>query len=303
MYKTVLVSCATFSMSINPGQVLLDKHKLVKTVVNKTDQIDNTFRFFSMEVLAGDVDLVATIIENGCSFSFDFSKVYWNSRLHSEHQRVVNILKGGDVILDVFAGVGPFAIPAAKKGCTVHANDLNPHSYKYLCDNAKKNGVGGKVRTYNLDGREFIQKMTKDFIDDFLKLDVGSLSRPKMIRHILMNLPATAVEFLDTFKGLFARIPPSRRSLFTLPTIHCYGFSKSEDSPEQESLDKVVKILGVDKLEEGTYSLSVVRKVAPNKAMTRVSFPLPDQVAYTSEGTGKVCVLFWIIKASLNQVH
>ena len=274
-------------MSVIPGQVLLDKHKLVKTVVNKTDQIDNTFRFFSMEVLAGEEDLMATIVENGCSFSFDFSKVYWNSRLHSEHQRIVDILENGDIILDVFAGVGPFAVPAAKKGCTVYANDLNPHSYKYLCDNAKRNGVGGKVRVYNLDGREFIQKVTKDFIDSFLKQEDGSLSTTKMYRHILMNLPATAVEFLDTFKGLFSRIPVSKRSSFTLPTVHCYGFSKSENSSEQDSLDMVVKKLGVDKLREGTYSLSMVRKVAPNKAMTRVSFQLPDRVAYALEGTGK----------------
>lgn len=42
---------------------------------------------------------------------------------------------------DVFAGVGPFALPAAKKGCAVLANDLNPESYKYLKINIDKNNV------------------------------------------------------------------------------------------------------------------------------------------------------------------
>lgn len=42
---------------------------------------------------------------------------------------------------DVFAGVGPFALPAAKKGCAVLANDLNPESYKYLKINIEKNNV------------------------------------------------------------------------------------------------------------------------------------------------------------------
>jgi tRNA G37 N-methylase Trm5 len=46
-----------------------------------------------------------------------------------------------DVIADVFAGVGPFALPAAKKGCAVLANDLNPESYKYLIMNIKDNKV------------------------------------------------------------------------------------------------------------------------------------------------------------------
>jgi len=41
----------------------------------------------------------------------------------------------------MFAGVGPFAIPAAKKGCVVHGNDLNPASYKYMVENSKKNKV------------------------------------------------------------------------------------------------------------------------------------------------------------------
>jgi 2-polyprenyl-3-methyl-5-hydroxy-6-metoxy-1,4-benzoquinol methylase len=42
---------------------------------------------------------------------------------------------------DMFAGVGPFAVPAASKGCIVHANDLNPNSFKYLQQNAKINKV------------------------------------------------------------------------------------------------------------------------------------------------------------------
>jgi tRNA (guanine37-N1)-methyltransferase len=42
---------------------------------------------------------------------------------------------------DVFAGVGPFAIPAAKNGVTVYANDLNPESYRWLQANKTLNKV------------------------------------------------------------------------------------------------------------------------------------------------------------------
>ncbi len=49
---------------------------------------------------------------------------------------------------DVFCGVGPFAIPAAKKGCEVHANDLNPASHKYLVENIKINKVGASLGDY-----------------------------------------------------------------------------------------------------------------------------------------------------------
>lgn len=37
------------------------------------------------------------------------------------------------------AGVGPFAVPAAKKGCSVFGNDLNPESVKWMEVNRVKN--------------------------------------------------------------------------------------------------------------------------------------------------------------------
>ncbi|KAG0187956.1 tRNA(m(1)G37)methyltransferase [Apophysomyces sp. BC1034] len=113
------------------GQVILDKNKKITSVVNKTHAIDSTFRNFQMEVLAGNSDTVAQLSENGCRFRFDFAKVYWNSRLQSEHERLE--------LGDVFAGVGPFALPAAKKGCIVYANDLNPSSFEWLNFNVQLN--------------------------------------------------------------------------------------------------------------------------------------------------------------------
>jgi tRNA (guanine37-N1)-methyltransferase len=90
----------------------------------------------------GTYSLTLSQRESGCRFRFDFSAVYWNSRLHAEHERLVNLFNQGEIIADVFAGVGPFAIPAAKKGCGLFANDLNPHSFKYLKENISLNAVG-----------------------------------------------------------------------------------------------------------------------------------------------------------------
>lgn len=67
--------------------------------------------------------------------------MYWNSRLHTEHARLVSLFGPGEVVADVFAGVGPFAIPAAKKGSLVVANDLNPKSAEYLAMNVDSNHV------------------------------------------------------------------------------------------------------------------------------------------------------------------
>ena len=257
----------------------LDKHSHIRTVVNKTDQIDDTFRFFKMEVLAGDNDMITTVKENGCMFTFDFSKVYWNSRLHTEHERLVKELKKKDVVLDVFAGVGPFSIPAAKKGCLVYANDLNPHSYEALCANAKKNSVTHRLKAYNLDGREFIQKVTHELLPQQQpSKELNTFTKHNT--HIIMNLPATAVQFLDTFRGLFSCIPSDHRNSVQLPTIYCYCFSKSEDAPDKDALQMVQRSLGISSLRAGTYFTDTIRSVAPNKVMMKVTFQLPPEVAF-----------------------
>lgn len=86
--------------------------------------------------------------ESGCIYTLDMTKVYWNTRLQTEHGRLVDLFKKEDVVADVFAGVGPFALPAAKKGCGVFANDLNPESYKFLVTNIKRNKVRLQDRCY-----------------------------------------------------------------------------------------------------------------------------------------------------------
>ena len=233
--------------------MLLDRNPQIRTVVNKTNTIDETFRFFKMELLAGDDDLIAIVKENSCQFTFDYSKVYWNSRLATEHRTLVELMHPSDVVLDVFAGVGPFSLPAAKKGCVVHANDLNPVAYNYLQSNARANKLS--LHSYNLDGRDFIRKMAAEILKD-----------SQQPVHVIMNLPASAVEFLDVFKNLGVDI-------YSTPTIHCYHFSKASDA-KADTLAAVNNILGVA-LDDGTYSIHQVRDVAPKKLMLRISFKLP----------------------------
>ena len=266
------------------GEVVLDQQSSLRTAVNKTDSIDSTFRFFKMELLAGDDDMAATVNENGCSFTFDFSRVYWNSRLHTEHERVVGMLGRGDVVVDVFAGVGPFSIPAARKGCVVYANDLNPCSYEALVQNAKKNRV--TLNAFNMDGSEFLRKVIPQLIEDSLKQPPSDPPAPIICTHVIMNLPALAPQFLNMFRGLFLSVPHNRRCSISLPTVHCYCFSKSEH-PDKESREMVESHLG-SRLREGTFSVLKVRLVAPNKAMMRVSFALPLEVAYSEDIHGPV---------------
>lgn len=266
------------------GQVLLDKNSpQIKTVVNKTNTIHDVFRFFKMEVIAGEDNFQTTVKQDGCIFEFDFSKVYWNSRLQTEHSRLVEFFESKDVVCDMFAGVGPFAIPAAKKGCTVYANDLNPVSYEALQKNVKLNHVENRVHPFNMDGREFIRKMLQ--LSSFSSqsssallpsseqsLEVKGRKILKPFTHVIMNLPASAVEFLDVFHGLYS----THRQL-PLPRIHCYCFSKSQ-SPAEDAQEQVEQRLGSSLA--GQCTVHCVRDVAPKKVMVCVSFKLPETVAF-----------------------
>jgi len=281
------------------------KNKTVKTVVNKLDSIDTQFRFFKMELIAGEPDYVVEHVshlesgllphltqtqhESGCRFTFDFTQVYWNSRLHTEHERLVQLFKPDDVIADGFAGVGPFAVPAAKKGCAVLGNDLNPNSAKYLLKNVQDNRVNfpvipnNPVQTYHVlkvtdlvrvsceDGRDFIRASVSRVYDEPFPAYTGAkLSRvqeekerkrlqklaaqgkpipaaapventkpPRQrIAHFVMNLPDSAIQFLDAFRGLLSDAEGRDLSGIyeEMPMVHCHCFTR-ELEPEKAELD------------------------------------------------------------------
>ena len=215
-----------------------------------------------MEVLAGDDDLNVEIVESNCQFRFNYGKVYWNSRLQAEHNRLVKeILKRPQpiIVADMMAGVGPFSIPLAKSHATVYANDLNPDSYQYLVANAALNKLSSKHVASNLDGREFMVDLVRH--KGILPTDV------------IMNLPASATDFLDVFKGLY---PPTVADN-QLPLIHCYTFAE-EEGFESTILSRVESMIGVKVPSSRIHN---VRNIAPKKHMFCISFHLPPEIERT----------------------
>ncbi|KDQ63114.1 hypothetical protein JAAARDRAFT_53342 [Jaapia argillacea MUCL 33604] len=294
------------------GQVILDKNKAIRTVVNKIETIGNKFRVFKMEVIAGEPDYIVEHHESGCKFTFDFSQVYWNSRLGFEHDRIVQLFKPEDVVADVFAGVGPFAIPAAKKGCAIFANDLNPSSYEYLAKNIEDNRVGVTCRASCEDGRDFIRAVVVRALENPFPAYTGpkiskrqikeqrkaSSSRPatptyelpprQAISQFVMNLPDSAIEFLDAFRGILssASVPEGRDLAVvykSMPMIHCHCFTRELEFEKAEAdiRQRVEEKLGCSLTDADEVSLHHVRSVAPNKDMYCISFRLPQQVAYS----------------------
>jgi len=46
-------------------------------------------------------------------------------------------------VADAFAGIGPFAVPLAKHGFIVYANDINPDAVEYLDRNIRECHING----------------------------------------------------------------------------------------------------------------------------------------------------------------
>jgi tRNA (guanine37-N1)-methyltransferase len=250
------------------GQVVRDKNPRIRTVVNKVGQIANQFRTFPLEVIGGEPRFDVDVSESGCRFQFDFSRVYWNSRLQAEHERIISLCRNGDVVYDMFAGVGPFAVPTAKKGCVVFGNDLNPESYKALIHNRALNKVRDSALTaLNLDARDFVRQYV--------------VPQAKAQSHILMNLPALGPDFCDCFRGVFhARAAEAATAV--MPMVHCYGFTKQADY-RADMRQRICEAMECDSLPDDTH-YQLVREVAPEKLMICVSFRLPLDVA-TAEPT------------------
>ncbi|VDN96429.1 unnamed protein product [Rodentolepis nana] len=242
------------------GQIVIDKLPHVRTVVNKAAKIDTEFRTFAVDLMAGEENYLTEVKENGVTFHLDFSKVYWNSRLGTEHTRIVDEIKGVAklsetkpvVVYDVFAGVGPFSLPLARSdACEVLANDLNPVSFHFLKENVRKNSsrkhplTEDKIQCFNLDGREFIKQVVLPHFETALQSDVSRF-------FMLMNLPGLAIEFLDVFRD-FCLENGTSRPIHT--RCYCFirhtlegGTSKALKHQEADTLarERVCGALGID---------------------------------------------------------
>lgn len=289
----------------------MDKNPVVTTVINKIDDVgaENPYRTFQYEVLSGPDDLNVEVKEEESTFRFDYSKVYWNPRLHNEHRRMVSLFNEGDAICDIMAGIGPFAVPAGRKRVFAWANDLNPDSYTYLEDAIKRNKVSNYVKPFNSDGKKFIVEATRSLYhaSEQRVVNISSkpprsskeaskvlktLIEPRFFSHHVMNLPASALSFLPSFVGLYtaAEIPETAEA--SLPTVHVYCFStKSGDNKDegQKICGEITKLLGREMRSgngdiEGEVTITDVRDVAPKKRMFCASFKLPRDVAWAKVG-------------------
>jgi len=159
---------------------LLKVHPHLRTVLSALSPVEGEFRTRRFTFVKGENTTQTVHREYGCKYAIDMEKAYFTPRLATERSRVLEQVKDGEVIVDMFAGVGPFSILIAKNrpSCRVVAIDKNPEAVKFLRHNIELNAVNN-VEAVEGDAKEEAQR------------HIG------IADHILMNLPHTAQEFLD----------------------------------------------------------------------------------------------------------
>jgi len=139
--------------------------------------VKGEMRVRDLEIIAGDANTETTHIEFGIKLLVDPAKAYFNPRLANERMRVASLVKNGETVLDMFAGVGPFSIMISKhaRPGVVYAIDINPDAVSYMRRNVEMNKAD-KVIAIEGDAREVVFELPN-------------------VDRIVMNLPHSAIDF------------------------------------------------------------------------------------------------------------
>jgi tRNA (guanine37-N1)-methyltransferase len=224
------------------ANAIMNRHKNVKTVLAQTGPVQNHFRLRKLVHIAGEQKTTTIHTESGCQFSVDVEKCYFSPRLSYERMRVANEARHGEVVVNMFAGVGCFSIVMARHSGVerVYSIDLNPVAVDFMERNVRLNGVYELVIPMLGDSKEIIEKRLFRLAD-----------------RVLMPLPERAFEYL----------PYSLMALKKIGGwIHYYDFEHAlkTESPAEKIKWKVIQNLKTLGRKFEIPFWRVVRSVGPN---------------------------------------
>jgi tRNA (guanine37-N1)-methyltransferase len=190
------------------GKALLEELKNVKVVLEQEGGIEGEFRLRKLKHLAGEKRTETLHRENGCAFKVDVARCYFSPRLSTERLRVAEMVGRKERVLNMFAGVGPYSIPIAKKvGAHVVSCELNSLAAKYHRENDRLNKVEDLVTVINADAAKLPELVS------------GRFDR------VLMPLPSEADRYLGTALQLAKKGG----------TVHYYRHLLGKDEGEAEA--------------------------------------------------------------------
>ncbi len=135
------------------ASAVLELYPSIKTVC-ELEGSSGELREPKVNVIAGNGTEVLHK-ENNMIYHFDAAQVMFSKGNLFERQRLINVVKPGEIVVDMFAGIGYFSLGLAKfsKATKIVAIEKNPVAFKYLRNNLKINKAN--METIFGDCRDF----------------------------------------------------------------------------------------------------------------------------------------------------
>jgi len=228
------------------AKAIVRQCKHVKTVLRKVGARRGEYRLYNFEVLIpGPTEVLHK--EHGYYIKVDPTKAYFSPRDQNDRIEIAKMVRPGEVVLYLFAGVGPYAIAIAKIQPNVGkiiAVELNPNAYNYLVENIRLNKLEDKVEAILGDVREVCRNFH----------GVGD--------RVLMTLPLGAYQYLDL------AIPCVKREG---GVVHFYHIGP-EERPFEEAERLVMESCAKLGYQCEVLGRRVVRDYAPRVYKVRIDF-------------------------------
>lgn len=179
------------------GKACLEQLPKIRAIYLNLGKIKGTFREpEKIEYLMGEENSIVEHKEHGVKYKFDFTKIMFSKGNLYERKFLATLVKPGEVIVDMFAGIGYFSLPIGKHVNIekIYSIELNNESYKFLVENIKLNKLEDKIDPIFGDCKKEVVKLSesgiradrvimgvfpapKDFIRNALKLvkDKGTI--------------------------------------------------------------------------------------------------------------------------------
>jgi len=128
------------------GRAILETQRTARVVAADAG-VKGPFRVRELRVVAGEARTVTEHREHGMRLRVDLAKAYFSPRLATERLRVAGLVRDGEIVVDLFSGVGPLAVLIARRRRpkAVYAVDANPEAFRFLEENVRINRAGSVV--------------------------------------------------------------------------------------------------------------------------------------------------------------
>ncbi|MCL2786861.1 MAG: class I SAM-dependent methyltransferase family protein [Methanomassiliicoccaceae archaeon] len=109
--------------------------------------VKGELRVRDIKMIAGSGPSETEHKEFGVTMIVDPAKVYFNPRLSTERMRIASLVKDGETITDMFAGVAPFPLVIAKHSnpSVIYSVDLNEDAVELMKRNIKLNRASNVI--------------------------------------------------------------------------------------------------------------------------------------------------------------